>query len=48
MATRKPAEPQKTPEKEPEKEPKKTPEKEPKVTYTPDQQMVRAALNIKD
>ena len=44
MATRKPAEPQKTPEKEPEKEPKK----EPKVTYTPDQQMVRAALNIKD
>ena len=44
MATRKPAEPQKTPEKEPEK----TPKKEPKVTYTPDQQMVRAALNIKD
>ena len=44
MATRKPAEPKKTPEKEPEKEPKK----EPKVTYTPDQQMVRAALNIKD
>ena len=40
MATRKPAEPKKTPEKEP--------EKEPKVTYTPDQQMVRAALNIKD
>ena len=44
MATRKPAEPQKTPEEAPKKEPKK----EPKVTYTPDQQMVRAALNIKD
>ena len=44
MATRKQAEPQKTPEEAPKKEPKK----EPKVTYTPDQQMVRAALNIKD
>jgi hypothetical protein len=44
MATRKPAEPTKAPEKEPEKEPKK----ELKVAYTPDQQMVRAALNIKD
>ena len=41
MTTRKPAEPKKTPEKTPEKEPKAT-------TYTPDQQMVRAALNIKD
>jgi hypothetical protein len=41
MATSKPAEPTKAPEKAPEKEPKVT-------TYTPDQQMVRAALNIKD
>ena len=48
MATRKPAEPTKAPEKEPEKAPEKTPEKGPKVAYTPDQQMVRAALNIKD
>jgi hypothetical protein len=48
MATRKPAEPKKTPEKTLEKTPEKAPEKEPKVTYTPDQQMVRAALNIKD